>query len=171
MVWRGATHTQTDTLAQIRLHYTVTWITEPVLNPLIFLKICVNNKPKNRASSSNVKLLNWTSEWIASHLTKQKKCFVKCFEQCGADITEVEIMCINFNWIVSPLFVTGLGNLKAQVTPECLFPLAHLNVLLQACTSWSQQGLWWWWWVSWDAAEPSKSLLACWDWWVISFVF
>lgn len=66
---------------------------------------------------------------------KTKKCFVKCFEQCGADITEVEIMCINFNLIVSPLFVTGLGNLKAQVTPECLFPLAHLNVLLQACTS------------------------------------
>lgn len=48
------------------------------------------------------------------------KCFVKCFEQCGADITEVEIMCINFNLIVSPLFVTGLGNLKAQVTPRML---------------------------------------------------
>lgn len=57
------------------------------------------------------------------------------FEPGGADITEVEIMCISFNLIVSPLFVTGLGNLKAQVTPECLFPLANLNVLLQACTS------------------------------------
>lgn len=83
-------------------------------------------------------------------------------------------MCISFNLIVSPLFVTGLGNLKAQVTPG---PWAHaalithpLNVLLQACTSWSQRGLWWWWWASWDAVEPSKSRLSCWDWWVISFV-
>ena len=41
-----------------------------------------------------------------------------------------------------------------------------LLLLLQVCTSWSPRAPWWWSSGSSDAAEPSRSRRACWDWWV-----